>query len=352
MVVRYCKFHGVIYYMILIIAAVSCRNGSNIFKGTVSCPKAEHEYNIPGTRQNIFDTIGLSSIYTYDSLLIAKTIGTYNGDHFVVYSMSDMSCLGHYVTRGRGANELLSSIGKGTVRPKGTNSGFYIFDLSRNTSFVWDVGESVKDSKAYLSKLSSFQNGVLDAMPYCDSLHLIKEPMEEGLSYKVMNDKQECISEYSVYTGVPGIGFYDRLSSADAVSPAGNRLVMAMCFLPQINILDLRQSGVRQVLAINKKYKNWEQMLNMDNADLNVYYLCVCPLTECFVALYCGESMQDWLQGNYKSHLHVFSWSGKFICDITVDEGLKSIAVDRRYDMVYGLDAEDNIYRYDLSGLI
>lgn len=351
MEVKCSKLLGAIYCIVLIPALVSCNGSGNVFQADVSFPKAEHEYSISGVKQNITENIGLSSIYIYDSLLIAKTSAAACEKQFVVYSTSGMSCLGKYVAKGRGANELLRPIGKGAIRVKETGNGFYVFDLNQNTSFVWDVNASVQDSVLDMRMLCRFRGAVLDAMPCCDSLHLVKEYSEDGLSYKVINDKHEYVREYSVYTDVSGIGFYDKLSSADVASSSEyHSLAMAMCFLPQINIIDMK-SGTKRTLAVDRKYRDWAKVLNRENMDLDVYYLSACPLAEYLVALYCGEPMQDWLHGNYKPHLHVFSWSGKLVCDIALDESLKSIAVDERCRVVYGLDAEDNIYRYDLSEL-
>lgn len=39
------------------------------------------------------------------------------------------------------------------------------------------------------------------------------------------------------------------------------------------------------------------------------------------------------------------------MCDISLDESIRSIAFDGRHEVVYGLDAEDNIYRYDFPEL-
>ena len=43
---------------------------------------------------------------------------------------------------------------------------------------------------------------------------------------------------------------------------------------------------------------------------------------------------------------------GNFLFDVTLSENLKVISLDEETNMLYGVDLNDNVYKYDLSNLL
>ena len=69
------------------------------------------------------------------------------------------------------------------------------------------------------------------------------------------------------------------------------------------------------------------------------------------MALYCDARFEDWVKEQYMPHIHIFDWDGNFLYDITLDKKLKAIAYDESGDCMYGIDINDEIYRYVFQGI-
>ena len=71
------------------------------------------------------------------------------------------------------------------------------------------------------------------------------------------------------------------------------------------------------------------------------------------MALYRGGlTTKEQMDGTKNLHLHVFDWDGNFIYDISLSERLRAIALDESSKTLYGVDTFDNIYKYDMSGVL
>ena len=94
-------------------------------------------------------------------------------------------------------------------------------------------------------------------------------------------------------------------------------------------------------------------MLNASDENRRLYYMSSAQSSEYFMSLYVGGvSLMDWIKGGDAPHLHIFDWDGNLLFDISLKESLKSITFDGPSKVLYGVDANDNIYRYDMSELM
>ena len=322
----------------------------NIFDAPVHKAKAEKTCTMSGisVELNGDNPNGICGIFVSDSVLLLR--GTVKGSPFMVhaYSLNDGSPLGAYIAKGRGPNELLIPLFKELIDESNL---LYIFDLNLGASYSFDYLKSIETHNTVLSELLKLPGKPLYAFPMRKS-HAVIIPESDDYSLEILDESGHRIKKLSLYPNVSGEQYFDRLSSACALNQKNSKLAMAMCSSPQVNFMDL-ENGDRITCAISDEYKKWRDMLNASDENRRLYYMSSAQSSEYFMSLYVGGvSIMDWIKGGDAPHLHIFDWDGNLLFDISLKESLKSITFDGSSKVLYGVDANDNIYRYDMSELM
>lgn len=334
-------------FVFSIVLAACGENNENVFDAPFRIAKAEKVCSMGGA---LFELYGekpdvIYNMFVYDSTLLLK--GTLKDSPFMIhaYSLDDKSFKGSYVAKGRGNNELLSPHFEGFVQ-----NGIYIFDLNLCSSYCFDYAKSSETHNSELSHLVKLPGNTLYAYPMGDK-HLALVPEPDDFVGKIVDGNGAILNTVSIYPHVSGMDYFSRLSSASLLEPSHKKLAMAMCRLPQVNFLDL-ETGDKYTIAISEEYKDWLNMLNCSDEDLRYYYLSCTQSSKYFMALYFGGATRQERREGVLPHLHVFDWNGGFLYDIALNENIKSIAFDAMDNKLYGVDSNDNVYRYDMSGLL
>ena len=333
------------------IVAVSCgSNNTNVFDAPVTFSKPHEVCAIEGKKVAFSDykPIGIVSLYVEDSILLVKA-----GDpktspfQFHAFSLKDFSDKGHFVAKGRGENEMLKPIIRGTVN--GEQDGVYLFDLGLCGSYCLDLKESVETQKTDVRQISKLPARTIDAYPMGN--HQLAFVLEKtGYTCVELDMEGNRINSTPLYPKVSDNEHFDRLSSACALNLEQQKLAMAMYMFPQLNMLDV-STGRRKTFAVSKEYRDWEKMLKSDDDARWMYYISAAQSSECIIALYEGCPLMDWLTSAVLPHLHIFDWNGNFLYDVSLKENLNAIAFDESNGRLLGVDQDDEIFEYDLSGL-
>lgn len=333
------------------IVAASCgSNNTNVFDAPVIFSKPHEVCAIEGKKVAFSDykPIGIVSLYVEDSILLVKA-----GDpktspfQFHAFSLKDLSDKGHFIAKGRGENEMLKPIIRGSVN--GWQDGVYLFDLGLCSSYCLDLTKSMEMQKTNLRQISKLPARTIDVYPMGN--HQLAFVLEKDDYACVELDMEgNRVSSIPLYPEVSGNQYFDRLSSACALNLERQKLAMAMCMLPQLNMLDV-STGRRKTFAVSKEYRDWEKMLKSDDDARWMHYISVAQSSECIMALYGGCSLMDWLTSAVLPHLHIFDWDGNFLYDVSIKENLNAIAFDESNRRLLGVDKDDEIFEYDLSGL-
>ena len=334
--------------VMLVLFLVACnQKKNNIFDAPVWTDDAFESRTVSGTLVDLGEDkpIGISGIFLCDSIMLMKASVRDFPQQIHAFSLSDNSLKGRYVAKGRGDKELLIPIIKDRFFPE--EQSVYIFDLSKCCSYALDLRESVASHSTDLAQLIKLPSGTLDSYPYNGS-HLAFIPQAEDYVCTVLDKNGHQEKHISLFPGVSGIDYFDRLSSACAVNHTVGHLVMAMCMLPQINILDL-ETGGKKTVAVSKEYRNWERIFSEGTDNRNIYYTSITKSENGFMALYSGSTFEEWVKGKDHPHIHIFDWNGNLLYDISIAEQLKTIAFDDSTKQLYGVDSNDEIYRYDLT---
>lgn len=333
----------------LLVTSGGCTRSDNVFDAPVVFSKADITFSVQGNRIQIQDslTVGISAIQICDSVMILKTLSS--GFQIHALSLYDFANLGHYISKGRGPGELITPIIKNNYRDKHGDDNIAIFDLSLCSMYYLNLSKSIREEKTVLDLYAELPPGTLDAYT-CDSLIIALIPESDDYVCCIYGNAGNKIKEISLCHGLPGINYFDKLSSACTVCETKKRMVMAMCMLPQINFLNLDTEEIKTV-AVRSEYRDWRDILNKSSDDQNIYYTSITQSSDRIMALYYGSSFIDWVRNVAAPHIHVYDWDGKFIYDIEIEEKLKTISFDKSSEILYGVDINDKIYKYDFSGL-
>lgn len=337
--------------LFLCVALISCgQSDDNVFDAPVHEAKAQKECAVKGIRLHFGeDNIGnISGIFIYESTLLLKGVVPESPSLIHIFSTEDNSSVGHYVSKGRAEYELLTPIIKGCIQKE--DRPIYLFDLNLCAAYSFDIKKSLSNRMTELSLLRTLPPQTLDSYPWNDG-HLVFVPRKDDYVCEILSGDGEGLKEISLFPNVSGTDHFDALSSACAVNQTRKSLVMAMCMLPQVNVLDV-STGEKYTVAVSKDYKNWRKILNCGNSDRRVYYTAITQSSKNILALYSDCSFEEWVKGVISPHLHIFDWDGNFLFDVTVSENLKVITFDEVTHILYGVDLNDNVYKYNLSNLL
>jgi hypothetical protein len=147
-------------------------------------------------------------------------------------------------------------------------------------------------------------------------------------------------------TQIP-VDFY--FNSADCIKPDRTKIVQAMEYLCQINIIDLVNA---QIIGyrINKTpdfsvfysgKKKLKQHFRRVQADDNYIY-----------ALYFGETIASSSEKKDPDLVYIFDWNGNPVKKLKLEYLVREMAIDTKNNTLYFLDAKDDIlYCCDLNAL-
>lgn len=329
---------------VILAAIYGCRN-DNVFDAKVYYSKAQHTCFAEGEKVSMEDAglVGISGIHVCSSAILLKTSHSSQLPQIHILSLPGLFDMGHYLTRGRGTNELLSPIIKSHTKDCEGDDLVYIFDLNLCSAYCLNVSESIRKQSTVLTHLINLPSGTVDAYPYGED-HVVIVPESADYVCSIIDKTGHRLNRISLYPDLPGIWYFDALSSANAVDRDKEKLVMAMCMIPQVNILNL-DTGEKKTVAVTEDYRDWRKILDRD-AGQRIYYTGITQSSEYVMALYCDARFEDWVKDQYMPHIHIFDWDGNFIYDITLDKKLKAISYDESENRMYGIDINDKIYRY------
>lgn len=180
-------------------------------------------------------------------------------------------------------------------------------------------------------------------MPYCERFSLFSSVE----SQKIPIYQTEMVTGESADQPV-GRFFH----TWDAVKPDGTKLVQAMSFLPQLNIIDL-ESG--RVTGYRMKESPDYSLIKTDMKNLKRYYTSIQADNQYIYATYFGEGSWMGKQGTALpkfDEIHVFDWNGNLLYKFKTDRSFFIIWLDSVRHRLYSRDWNtDEIYYIELKDL-
>jgi len=239
-------------------------------------------------------------------------------------TVSDISSgteYGRFCEIGRGPQDFLSPLASDY-----TNGYLSIFDLMTTRYSELDIESSVsqgrsifvrnlpldKSGKDYLSLFSihRWKDSLLaydmGQNPASDDLYRMPDyvmyDVESGKKQKnlhlIQNSPLTNLKRERDLVPVKG-----RLAATDFLDEASNRLCFAMCFIPQLNIVNLETGESRGFIVKDLKKTSLQNGFR--------HYHDIAAFRDRIYALYFGLEENKIFSGKAQTELHVFDWGGK-----------------------------------------
>lgn len=328
-----------IYYLLLcLLVCFGCSNNFNCFSENNYVIK---EINVakPVTSELFLNDVhGIFQMICIDDYLVV----TYSkGDRLYSIYDKNKTMLNASGVKGHAYNEFLDLMLNGQKN----NNGFWVNDVNGKLLAFIDLHKTINEGKNYTErKIQTAPRSVNNF--YCgDSLMIYEQETADNfmLNYVNLSDNS-TIKTVELYK--PNEHPFQAYFGLSKISPSSDKMVWAMQSTNQINILDLHTEKRISVSAYNKPIE-----FNPNN-ERWVYYCDTQVDSNYIYALYMNQSADDSYSVKKNMELHILNWDGKFICKIDIKEYIVGIAIDDVNNCFYGRDINDNILRYDLSGVI
>lgn len=346
------SFH-LLFCLLLISLAVSCGNDGFMRNAVTKSVEPSEVVSLSAdtTFQAAFREL-LSPFHIYivnDTLLVFQERVNENSiSHLKAYSTETFDYLGASVRYGRGSGEVLNP------HIVISDSGANYLQMSVNSigeAYFLDFENSLLTGEPSVVRTFQLPSGVVDWLPLEGDGQFVLRIEQGKIIMQELNHDSEIIHEYGFNDVVSNDRNMTFLSSYFAVNPTTDAVVEIMQFFPQINIYD---SGRVISVAVDPAFRNWETIINrMMGMDTMQYYAGAAVSSENIFALYKGVTLGELMTGNCDSSVHVFDWSGHFICDIKLDADISCMTFDAKTGFLYCVEKSGlGIIRYDLSGIL
>ena len=307
------------------------------------------------------ETISIAEYHTplfavYDSLIVFfnnNPASTYN---YSIYNLHDKTLVGEFFSKGHGHDEFLSMSPISSFFVEDNDLKTFVYAPNEAKQMIWNVTKSINEKQAVYEKSSSYKSmdpygaaytnfEIIDAdkiLSHTSSRPCSTEEGNEEITlpaYHVHDFSNTELESFSLYNKpiykdceIDKTMFYDAILG---VSPDRKKLVEALYFAPQINIVDLKSKKVK---GFALKGSEGIFRFKQEKVPMNVFYLGVQANDKYILALY-NEKDEPTGQSDV---IHVFDWNGSLLQKIRLSEPVTNIFLDQKNHILYGAHAEKN----------
>lgn len=256
---------------------------------------------------------------------------------FTVYDTNGI-CVGSFGKAGRTRNEFT---GGTVVTQQFENGKLWINDVNKAMLTRINLNVSLDSSTCVVDKEMVTAGRVINAFYVNDSTILYEQETMDNYRVYVYNTLQgKAVKQYDLYT--PCRDAFGVYYSYMLLHPNKNKLVAAMATLNQVNFLTVKD-GKRKAVSLYEK-----SVLEKDHEKRKQYYCDVTATADRIYALYMNQSKEESFDKPKPMEIHVFDWDGNFKERLLVGEYIFNIAVNEKGQYLYGLNLDNNVYKYKL----
>lgn len=335
------KMKTKLYWCLILVAMVCCTDKhSGYFSErheVISLPK--DSIVLDSELFLLSDTVSyMASIHCVDDYLVAECSD--NKDTVFSVYMEDGTLASRFGHVGRSKNEFTSGM---RINGQFDNGCFFVNDVNLSVLKAVNLKSSVDSSVCIVDKVIVTGGRVMNAYYINDSTIIYEQETKDNYQINRVNTKTGSIlDKYDLY--VPHENAYGAYYSKMRINPTKERFVSAMCFLNQVNFMNIDGTGRKSVSL----YTDAEICENRQRQ--RAYYCDVTSNSERVYTLYMNQLLQN---ESYRipkpMEIHVFDWNGVFQGKLIVHEYLVNITVDDKNKLLYGRDIDGNVYKYKIE---
>lgn len=350
---------GIIFFIFCIVV-VSCKietNNELINNKTIEICSFPLTKELKGEKIDI-EILGLHEITVADTFLIGFD---YRGrDNFMhVYSTNTLDYLGSLIKKGRGPNEILTLTYVGQYDIDNLGCHLWISDNAIfNKTYKLNVTKSLKEKSTVFDTCLVFKN-----CPF-SYRYKLNDSIFAGFVFGNTSNvdffhyninKCKVNSSVKMYKkDFPNAKYADIYKSLSMQISSDNKyFVVSSSRLNKIHIFpnDFSKALSLSVSEINYSIK---EMLKREYEEQNLTYGDIAVSEDYIFVIYLNKSLNDLnKEGNSSGkELHVFRWTGEPVMKINILEDIRKICIDEKHKYVYANTVNEEIYRYDLNGVL
>lgn len=299
-------------------------------------------------------------VAVYDSLIISSRPNS-TDYFFYAANLKTNKLLGSFMHSGQGPSEYLQLFMINRIERKGDDLIALTYETNRRELLELNITQSIALGRDSVKTLGFYQNPN-DILTY-GSIYQIDELKYVGyttgfLSYTGL----KSLPAYWILEGIEGIptkkisivddfisnansvipeeNFFD---SAWSLSPDNTKIVSAMRWLGQINIINLNTGEIKSYRLSDSPKENIFYT-TMEGAKYQ-YHDVTCN-NDFIFALHNAQPHEEFKDNIGCNWIHVFDWSGKFLKKYHIPISVYKICFDPASETLYGYcDLDGNLYK-------
>lgn len=363
----YCNFFHIVRNSVIslfcLLVLISCGNRDDVFVAEVETITGPEE-TIELAAEKI-DTDDVYSLWfaVYDSLLISSLPNS-KDYHFYVADIKNDTLLGTFLRHGQGPSEYLGLNPVSRIERKGDDLVALTYEPNRKELIEWNITKSIETGQDSVLQLGKYSKSNDFASTYAD-IYRIGKSKYLGYAPAVFiseDEGQYLLPEYCFFDGAENrpeksISFAKSLipnkkskiyaggffSSFWSLSPDNSKIVNAMCWLKQINIIDLDNDNVRSYRVAGSPDESIFHS-TMEN-PIHQYHDVVCN-DDVIYALYFGDFNKNFGKEMGCYWLHEYNWDGTLKKEYHLSVPITTLWLDSSSDTLYGYsEAEGAVYK-------
>lgn len=352
--------------LIFICFLISCKRNPDILVEVNELDFKNKTADIIHGKIVIPDLRGAEEFLFFDSLILAFT--TDPSGQLQIFSGNTYEHLGSFCSQGRARNEFIRALPT-------TNQIFYndqnhvVLLLMDSPNIIKEVDITESLIEGHTVVLSSreclrFNKGVViyldnnlnyrfefvrnkyeanEEKTNVPSSYTLIEPSGKKKKIKIFSSKMDIVSEKSEVMPYSGTLYKH---------PKRNLIVQSFSYMEYLLFFDFdnnRRFAIHQKKALSfndsfdRKSRNEKYYSFTDAATSEKYFM---------ILYWRGDYFMNVPNKEGNIEVLAFDWEGNYVKGFKLDRKLVSIEYDEKKKTLYGLDANENIYSYDLEGLL
>ncbi len=352
----------VLAIVFIIALQFSCNNRPNLIPEVRDVDFSNKDLEVEG--KFVTEIIGAKSIFEYDTLLLVLT---YNpAAQLMVFNTNTLDTLGEFCIKGRARNEfqelhtsvcqmyekegdVFATLYDGPYLVKEVNITESIRQGSTVVSNTVDVMSLGKGPTVFLNKDLNQKFELLDnkykpdeEMREVPSVYTVKIPDKKDKELKIL--RRVVYVEEDQKRFIPYGGTIKK-------HPSKNIIVSTFRGLDYLVFFDLDND---KTFAIHQTGSaTFDDEPYVDTGEYHFSGAAHCAEDYVMLVYNHGkDAMNEPDRSKRKAEVIIFDWEGNFITNIRLDRRIAFIGYDESQEKLFGITFREEIYEYDLSGLL
>lgn len=364
------------FYICFLTGCSGSYNDNDYFNGEIYLIEENVPTETPTRHKIEMEGIYMGPVFAYDSLLFYYPMNHSAKYAYEIYNLKNDSLIGEFHRKGNGPNEFTALTTIVNFFKEGDDLKTLLYAGFDKKLITWNISMSIKKQTTIIDTIIPFdwevdqhatiyntifritEDTVLALVP-TEAITLDQQSVSLPVTEKRRISDNKCIETYDVYKQYPeGNGEnvfspYNRLSprqfltSFYSIKPDQTKLVQALMYLPQINIIDLNTGDIKG-FRFTDSYNFSVFKRNVER--VNYCFTNVVCDNQYIYALYNGVNITDKENIGPEHLIYVFNWDGELIKKFDLGVNVNHLFLDHSNNRLYAREYHsDYTYCYTLG---